>query len=119
MHREAVALRADTARMNAFDTEDPYGTAIVVLAKLAFDLRTAIAMADDADSRGYAFSLVHLHRALTNALGQGVWSSPEKAGRQALDLIHQRYLRDPQGLPDWLIVLARQWASTALPHRAP
>ena len=98
--------------MDNKNTGDAYTIASEVLTKITLDLRSAIQQASDANSRQYAFALVHLSRDLAQTLADGIWTSPQAAGQQALELVRTRIKRDPQSVPDWLRTIAPNWSTT-------
>lgn len=99
--------------MSALHDLDAYQVTSAALTRLTLDLRAALAHADDADSRAYAFDLAHLVRDLTDALTAGVWAGYDKAGSNALALLAHRARARPSTVPDWVRVMAAGWPAAA------
>lgn len=89
-------------------TNNPaYNTAGDYLTRLTLDMRVALQHATDADTRAYAFGLVHLVRDVSETLASGIWAGTDIAGERALRILLDRATHAPATVPDWLRTLAQ------------
>lgn len=113
-----MARKAYTEGMAAEDhVADWYASVGDALTRMTLDARAAVTQAVDQDSRGRAFTQVHLVRDVVSILSQGIWTSPEEAGKAAAQHIIALCRYAPNELPEWLHLVAAGW-STNLPQNA-
>lgn len=107
-----MARKAYTEGMAAEDhVADWYASVGDALTRMTLDARAAVTQAVDQDSRGRAFTQVHLVRDVVSIFSQGVWTSPDEAAQAAARHVIAMCSYARNELPDWLHLVAARWSA--------